>query len=427
MLDITHGFRSSPFFAAAVASFVRAVDKNPPDLRICYAAFEARKDGVTPIWDLSEFVSLLDWTSALALFLRTGRSADVAEPTIQLGRELSRRWAETRDGEQPRLRKLGETLRDFGANLETVRTGDLLLPGAPGSAASLSAALQEARQSATAIPPLADVVDRVQREMVEPLLGASDHLAGAAGHRALAGLARLYLEMGRWPEAAAVAREGWITRYSDPSGRAAFGARNPHNRNKPAVEAHPRQAAEGRWRSREGDLSKTIADIRNDIEHAGFNWQPKPADRLQESVRKLVENFAVLPSALEQAKAAGCAPVFVNLSNHPTACWSEAQREAALSLAPEIKDLLFPPVPSEADTDDIDALADELVARLTTESPGATHAMVQGEFTLAHALVRRLQQMGITCLATTTRREIVEQSAGTKTTRFDFVRFRGYT
>ena len=96
MLDITHGFRSSPFFAAAVASFVRAVDENPPDLRIGYAAFEARKDGVTPIWDLSEFVSLLDWTSALALFLRTGRSADVAEPTIRLGRELGRRWFETR-------------------------------------------------------------------------------------------------------------------------------------------------------------------------------------------------------------------------------------------------------------------------------------------------------------------------------------------
>jgi CRISPR-associated protein Csx16 len=52
--------------------------------------------------------------------------------------------------------------------------------------------------------------------------------------------------------------------------------------------------------------------------------------------------------------------------------------------------------------------------------------MVQGEFTLAHALVRRLQQKGIVCLAATTRREVVEQSAGIKTTRFEFVRFREY-
>lgn len=98
-----------------------------------------------------------------------------------------------------------------------------------------------------------------------------------------------------------------------------------------------------------------------------------------------------------------------------------------MRLAPEIKDLPFPAVPPEADTDDINALADELIARLTTELPGATHAMVQGEFTLAHALVRRLQQMGIVCLAATTRREIVEQSVDTKTTRFYFVRFRRYT
>jgi CRISPR-associated protein Csx16 len=42
MLDITHGFRSQPFFAASVAAFVHAVDRKPPDLRVCYAAYEAK-------------------------------------------------------------------------------------------------------------------------------------------------------------------------------------------------------------------------------------------------------------------------------------------------------------------------------------------------------------------------------------------------
>lgn len=119
-------------------------------------------------------------------------------------------------------------------------------------------------------------------------------------------------------------------------------------------------------------------------------------------------------------------PLMVNLSNHPSACWSDEQRQAALKLAPEIRDLLFPAVPPEAGTREISALADEVVARLTTEAPGATHAMVQGEFTLAHALILKLQRIGIVCVAATTRREMVEQSEGTKTTRFDFVRFREY-
>jgi hypothetical protein len=126
-------------------------------------------------------------------------------------------------------------------------------------------------------------------------------------------------------------------------------------------------------------------------------------------------------------RAAGHAPVFVNLSSHPNGDWSETQREAALKLAPEIKDLRFPSVPPEAGIAEIAALADRVVARLATELPGTTHAMVQGEFTLSQALVRKLQQIGIVCLAATTRREVVEQSGGTKTTRFDFVRFREYS
>jgi CRISPR-associated protein Csx16 len=296
------------------------------------------------------------------------------------------------------------------------------LQGVAGSAASLSAALREAKESAAAIPPLADVLDGVQCEMIEPLLGASDHLGGEVGHRALAGLARLYLEMGRWAEAAAVMREGWITRYATPA--AAFGGRNQA---RPSIDESARRDAEDRWNTAEGEAAREIAEVRNDIEHAGFKYQPGTADTLQKRLGKLVEDFAGLPSAAAHVRTAAHTPVFVNLSSHPNGDWREAQRHAALSLAPEIKDLRFPSVPPEAGLAEIGALADGVIARLKTELPGATHAMVQGEFTLTHALVRKLQQIGIVCFAATTRREVVEQSGGTKTTRFDFVRFREYS
>jgi CRISPR-associated protein Csx16 len=60
------------------------------------------------------------------------------------------------------------------------------------------------------------------------------------------------------------------------------------------------------------------------------------------------------------------------------------------------------------------------------ELPGAACAMVQGEFTLAHRLVGELQRRGIVCVAATTRREVIEDTGGVKTTRFEFVRFREY-
>jgi len=83
-------------------------------------------------------------------------------------------------------------------------------------------------------------------------------------------------------------------------------------------------------------------------------------------------------------------------------------------------------VPPEAGIAEIAALADRVLTRLATELPGATHAMVQGEFALAHALVRELQRRGIVCLAATTKRDVLEASGGLKTTRFEFVRFREY-
>ncbi|HZU89409.1 MAG TPA: TM1812 family CRISPR-associated protein [Stellaceae bacterium] len=420
-LDITHAFRSQPFFAAAVAAFVRAVDPAPAAARIFYAAFEARREGVTPVWELTPFVELVDWAQNMMLFLRTGRAAGVAEKTEAFGRELGRRWAAAKEGEPPALAALGKELRAFGANLETIRTAALLLGDGPGSAKGLAKRLEEARASAASLPPLADVLDRLQREMVEPLLGASDHLASEAGHHALCGLARLYVGMGRWAEAAAVLREGWITRHAAPV--AAFEGRHQGH---PSVDEEARRQAEGHWNCAERAIASRVAQVRNDIEHAGFKRQPLPAESLQKRIRDLSADFAALPSAAARRQEAGATPIFVNLSNHPSASWSAAQREAARKFAPEIRDWPFPAVPPETSTAEIVDLADRLATQLLAEVPGVTHVMLQGEFTFAHALVRRLQQCGIVCLAATTRREVLEDRGAVKTTRFAFVRFREY-
>ena len=59
VLDITHGFRSSPFFAAAAVAFTRLVDKNLADLQVVYGAFEARDaNNITPIWDITPWLIL---------------------------------------------------------------------------------------------------------------------------------------------------------------------------------------------------------------------------------------------------------------------------------------------------------------------------------------------------------------------------------
>jgi CRISPR-associated protein Csx16 len=423
VFDITHAFRSQPFFAAGAVAFIRAVDRKSAPVQIFYAAFEARQDTLTPVWDLTPFIDLIGWAQEIMMFMRTGRSADVAKRTEELGRELRKEWAKNRDGDPPNLQKLGNALREFGGNLETIRTGDLLLPGFAGSADRLAAAIEEARQSVSTVPPLADVLDRLRDDLVNPLLGASAHLANDEGHRALTGLARLYRDMGRWAEAAAIIREGWITRYATPA--AALVERNLDNAKRPGLDETARRHAEARWSEEEGKVAKTIAGVRNDIEHAGFKRQPGSPESLRSQICDLIDRFAALPGTASPTNAAGHPPVFINISNHPSERWSSVQREAALRFAPEIRDFPFPSVPPEAEADDIAVLADQIIDKAIKTAPGMTHAMVQGEFTLAHALVHRLQRRGVVCFSATTKREVVEDG-NTKTTRFGFVRFREY-
>jgi len=115
-------------------------------------------------------------------------------------------------------------------------------------------------------------------------------------------------------------------------------------------------------------------------------------------------------------------PVFVNISNHPSDRWPTKQLAAAREYADRIVDIPFPQVEPDMDTAQVQALADEVIAKLP---PGAVAAMVSGEFVLTTTLVKQLQRHGVTCLAATTRRQVRERG-NEKITVFDFVQFREY-
>jgi CRISPR-associated protein Csx16 len=414
ILDITLGFRSQPFFAAAVIAFVRAVDAEPLPLRVVYGGYGAKDAaGVAPIWELTAFIDLLDWTREIMLFLKTGRVAGVAELAERRGRTLAKAWSQgDRDGPRPSLDALGCALEAFGRDLETVRTGALLLGDGsqPGSARRLIETIKRARGDLNEqVPPLADVLDRIA-EMALPLAGCGDRLNHPGGHAALVALAELYVDMARYSEAATTVREGFVTLYAND--QAACPGQKGFN-------DEQRREADRLWQIRDGGLGRDVARVRNDIDHGGYRAQPLPAKKVENQIRKLVDAF----KKAEVKPASGCEPVFVNISNHPSDEWADAQRAAALALAPRIVDVPFPSVAPEATAEDVTALADRVAAAVPA---AATHALVQGEFTLAFAVVRALQRRGIRCLAATTERAVTRTPAGEDIRRFGFVGFRSY-
>ena len=120
--------------------------------------------------------------------------------------------------------------------------------------------------------------------------------------------------------------------------------------------------------------------------------------------------------------------VFINLTNHPSDTWGADQLAAAEPLG-RVVDILFPMVSPDATTDEVHQLADQLVADvlLTAEAAQATMTVhVMGEHTLTHALVVRLKEKGIKCVASTSERNTIMLPDGKKVSEFKFTQFREY-
>ncbi|MDI6871117.1 MAG: TIGR02221 family CRISPR-associated protein [Bacillota bacterium] len=112
VLDITHGFRSLPVLAVLAAVFLQ-VAKRVHLRRLVYGAYDAKTgDGElaeAPVFDLTPFVTLIDWTVAADRFLETGDA-----------RELAKRLEEAQD-EQHLRRRGGDLPRNLKGAARAIR------------------------------------------------------------------------------------------------------------------------------------------------------------------------------------------------------------------------------------------------------------------------------------------------------------------
>lgn len=116
--------------------------------------------------------------------------------------------------------------------------------------------------------------------------------------------------------------------------------------------------------------------------------------------------------------------MLLNLSNHPSAQWSERQTTWANDIYGEVEDLPFPQIDPNFNEVQLDALVKEYFSLVARKKPNAVHIM--GELTFCVALIKKLQNGGISCIASTTHRSTEDLPDGTKVSKFEFVRFRQY-
>lgn len=119
--------------------------------------------------------------------------------------------------------------------------------------------------------------------------------------------------------------------------------------------------------------------------------------------------------------------MLINLSNHPSAQWSEKQLEVAKLQYGEIIDMQFPQIPPEEGEDYIIEIAQKFFYQIEEYHKGNKDICIHimGELTFCFCLVSLLKKYNIMCVASTTKRNVVQQE-NVKTTVFEFCKFREY-
>jgi len=295
-VDVTHGFRIQPLIGVSAVAFVqsewgRESGSKTPDIRIVYGAFDAKTDGVAPIWDLTELLTMHRWNAAFDALMRYGRADDLRELTKV--RSEARRRSDQAAGlkgaqlsTSTALGKLGEAASCFADDLALGRLHHLFTR----SAGSLNAQLgsDAIAQWTLELPLLRQPVDDLKR-LTEGL--TSTNVLDRKGTRTMAKLAEHYGRLQRFTEQAATIREAAYTLVGQRAGMSSI---EPNTAGcsglRSAVDKQANKVAAREEKTGELDIDKLVAaisNLRNDIEHLGIRDQPLLAKALRDQLAEL--------------------------------------------------------------------------------------------------------------------------------------------
>lgn len=279
VFDITHAFRSLPLLAFIAAAYLR-VAKRITLQAMVYGAFEAKQDGKVPVFDLSPFLSLLDWTTATDQFLKTGDAQALAALLYSADVQT-----------QP----LAESIKGIAQGLHLLRPLDVMR-----RAAELPSRVAAAEQAiARSVPPFVTLLRRVRDDYGRFGLRDPEHLKQDRARllRQLE-IAEWYAAKEQIVQALSIARE-WVPSLLcycftldalDRDSREAMEEllnREPHVTVKNTTYNWSDVPHGTKLRSVWSSPTK-LAGLRNDVLHAGFRRNPEKSQQVLEQTTKIM-------------------------------------------------------------------------------------------------------------------------------------------
>ena len=308
IFDITHSFRSIPMLVLLAASYLRVAKQVHID-GVYYGAFDSKEEsGETPIFNLTPFLELLNWTSATDQFLHTGDARGLAR--LLKGKHAAV-WKQ-RTGQPDE--ELPKKLQSLAARLEEVSLA--LALGQPRNSLPRAAHIQRVlieveSETEQWAQPFDILLDRIRKDYLSislekdaPLI---EHLRT---HRRLI---HWYLERQQTMQAVSLARE-WVVslfcwRLKEEEWLERRTRENVERKLGELKGLHENSRGEGEGSNRESrivlallseldlpdqsdfqDISacwSRISELRNQIDHCGMQKDSNDADSLMRNTEKL--------------------------------------------------------------------------------------------------------------------------------------------
>jgi CRISPR-associated Csx2 family protein len=313
LFDITNSFRSLPFLVFLAAAFLRSA-RQIQVAGVLYGAWDARNTETnrTPVFDLTPFVTLLDWLTATNRFVETGDGHALASllqagmPSgPQMGRDLQARAL------GKNLESAADAIRSISLAVRLARPLEIMQ-----SAAQLDATIQQAlpviQKTARPFGLLASqIVDEYSQFALEDPTESTSQVESLYSQLELI---HWYLERRHVIQAATLAREWVISLLAWRLNAPMFELENGRDALEKALNTvvekrkpDPKPKYRSPYEKPIADLPEVdqlcalwnrLRDIRNDIAHCGMRISPRNANLLKQKVELLFPELAELARQL---------------------------------------------------------------------------------------------------------------------------------
>lgn len=438
--DLTHGFRYLPMLVLVLGNYTKFL-KRTEKCSITYGNFEMKgKDGCAPIIDLLPLASLQDWTFAVADYLENGYTEQLDKLSKKsLIPILSNQSVSDEDTKKnaKQVKDLIGSVKNVAQERQTCRGISVIKSE---KASQLKKNIEQNEHNVIkAFTPLIKKIGESLKEVDD-----KENVLNAIA------AAEWCFDRHQYQSATTFLEEGVVSffckrhhvNYEDENLRGLVTGAFTLKKNNGSF--HDWQISENQVfpflhilydpMLKDKDFVNKFYDffhdVRNDYNHCGFRSKQKPLEpnviirkigNAISSIKQQLANPVPLPIKEEEMPH-----LFINLTNHPYNLWSQEQIDAASKFG-EIVDIAFPVIAPDDSCNNIDTKVDyytNLIKEQATYFTVTVHVM--GEMTFTYAVVSRLKQLGVKCLASTTERNTVIMPDGKKVSDFKFVQFREY-